>query len=53
MIRVTTAIAWTDGPSPLVMMTAILRDLDGEPWLCVGHLADPDQLRLWFVGFGT
>lgn len=53
VIRIATAVAWTDGPvKALGVMTAILRDLDGEPWLCAGDLADPNQLHLWFTGFG-
>lgn len=52
--RIATAIAWTDGPvKTLGMMTPILQDLDGEPRLCAGDLADPNQLHLWFMGFGT
>lgn len=54
VIRIATAIAWTDGPVKVLgVMTAILQDLDGEPRLCVGDLADANQLHLWLMGFGT
>ena len=54
VIRIATAVARTDEPvKTLGVMTPILQDSDGEPWLFVGDLADPNQLHLWFMGFGT
>lgn len=54
VIRIATAITWTDGPvKALGVRILILQYLDEAPWLCVRDLAVPNQLHLCFMGSDT